>query len=263
MDAARLLRAAPGRVGVEPADLLRGGEVNTSVVAIDKIRLDGGTQPREFINEATVFDYAEAMERGENFPPVVLFHDGANYWPGDGFHRIHAARRNGLESIPADVHVGTKRDAVLFSVSANQGHGLQRTNADKRKAVMTLLKDAEWGKWTDREIGRRVGVDHKTVAAARESLGKFPSEPAARTYTTKHGTEAVMRTQNIGRAKPEAAAVAVEEPPPAPPVQRRPLPPSNGMQFARIAVMKLEEIQDNDTERDEAFAYVRRWLDAR
>jgi hypothetical protein len=39
--------------------------------------------------------------------------------------------------------------------------------------------------------------------------------------------------------------------------------PSNGMQFARIAIMKLEEIRDDDLERDQAFTHVRRWLDAR
>lgn len=45
---------------------------------------------------------------------------------------------------------------------------------------------------------------------------------------------------------------------------RRPLaPPSNGVQFARIAIMKLEEIRENDTERQHAFAMVRSWLDAR
>jgi hypothetical protein len=33
---------------------------------------------------------------------------------------------------------------------ANAAHGQRRTNADKRKAVITLLEDAEWGR------GRRV-----------------------------------------------------------------------------------------------------------
>lgn len=40
-------------------------------------------------------------------------------------------------------------------------------------------------------------------------------------------------------------------------------PPRNGLQFARIAIMKLEEIRDEDLERKHAFTMVRSWLDAR
>ena len=36
------------------------------------------------------------------------------------------------------------------------------TNADKRRAVETLLNDAEWATWSDREIARQCGVHHTT-----------------------------------------------------------------------------------------------------
>jgi hypothetical protein len=45
--------------------------------------------------------------------------------------------------------------------------------------------------------------------------------------------------------------------------RQKPGPPSDGMQFARLAVMRLEEIRPDDTQRSEAFAYVRSWIDAR
>ena len=71
--------------------------------------------------------------------PVVVFHDGVDHWLADGFHRYHASRRiEALESV-AEVRTGTRRDAVLYSVGANASHGQRRTNADKRRAVMTLL----------------------------------------------------------------------------------------------------------------------------
>ncbi|MCR4376280.1 MAG: hypothetical protein NUW22_15675 [Acidobacteria bacterium] len=40
-------------------------------------------------------------------------------------------------------------------------------------------------------------------------------------------------------------------------------PPSDGLQFARIAIMKLEEIRPNDVQRQQAFDMVRRWIDER
>jgi hypothetical protein len=105
------------------------------------------------------------------------------------------------------VHAGTRRDAVLFAVRANQAHGLRRTNDDKRRAVMTLLNDEEWGKWSNREIARRCAVHPSLVDGMRgASLPVSGSEKPHRTYTTKHGTEATMNTEKIGRKISAAAA---------------------------------------------------------
>jgi hypothetical protein len=41
---------------------------------------------------------------------------------------------------------------------------LRRSNADRRRAVMALLKDEEWSGWSDREIARRCRVGHVLVS---------------------------------------------------------------------------------------------------
>jgi hypothetical protein len=100
----------------------------------------------------------------------------------------------------ADAGQGTRRDAILYSVGANETHGLRRTNEDKRRAVLTLLSDGEWSKWSDREIARLCAVGHQMVAPLRAGLtGRATSE---RTYTTKHGTTATMNTSAIGKSAP-------------------------------------------------------------
>lgn len=96
------------------------------------------------IDAAVIEDYALSLRASATLPPVVGFFDGANFWLADGFHRYHAHLAIEADEIPGYVHEGTKRDAVLYSVGANHGHGLRRSNEDKRKAVMTLLEDAEW-----------------------------------------------------------------------------------------------------------------------
>ena len=176
----------------------------TKTLKLDQIRIDGGTQPRVAIDEQIVAEYAELYGSGVNLPPVTVFFDGATYWLADGFHRYWANKRIDCEYIFADVHQGTQRDAILHSVGANAAHGLRRTNADKRKAVLTLLEDEKWSQWSDNDIAKRCGVDHKTVSSHRASLGNFPSEksspgPSRRTYKSKHGTVATMNTANIGR----------------------------------------------------------------
>jgi len=185
-----------------------------------QLHIEGGTQPREKINEEAVAEYAAALRAGDTFPPVVAFHDGVVYWLADGFHRYHAHRRAGLDTIEVDVKEGTLREAMLYSVGANTDHGLRRTNEDKRKAVLTMLtneavaKDDEGKPWSDREIARLCKVHWDTVGKYRASLSETDSEKKAsndaaisnettgsRVYTTKHGTRATMNTANIGKPK--------------------------------------------------------------
>lgn len=171
----------------------------------DKIRTDGGTQARTEINEATVREYAETLRQAAveelpwPFPDVIVFYDGENHWLGDGFHRVNAAKQAEYHQVSAEVRQGTRRDAVLFAVGANATHGLRRSQADKRRAIETLLRDDEWGRWSDREIARRCNVSHPTVAAIRaEVTGNFSSE---RVYVDKHGNETRMETASIGNSK--------------------------------------------------------------
>jgi uncharacterized ParB-like nuclease family protein len=140
------------------------------ILNIKNIRTDGETQARSEINSAAVAEYTEAIKGGSEFPPVVVFHDGAEYWLADGFHRFHAHRDAGNASIHAEVKQGTQRDAILYSLGANATHGLRRTNADKRKAVETLLQDFDWSEWSDRKIAEVCGVGHPFVASIRTPL---------------------------------------------------------------------------------------------
>ena len=168
--------------------------MNAREIVLDQIQAGGTTQMRAAgIDPGVVADYADAMDAGAVFPPIIVFHDGKSYWPGDGFHRIEAARRIGLDVIAADVREGGERDALLFAASANAAHGLRRTQADKRKSVETLLRDPKWSKWSDREIGKACAVDHKTVGRVRRELtGEIPSERFV-TYRNRHGNKSEMR----------------------------------------------------------------------
>lgn len=182
-------------------------------INIKTIRIDGGTQSRVEINNEIVTEYAEAIKAGAEFPPIVVFNDGAENWLADGFHRFHAHNQAGKTSILADVRQGTMRDAILYSLGANGTHGLNRTNADKRKAVTTMLNDAEWAKWSDGAIAKACQVTQPFVSSVRKSLITVMSEePAERTYTTKQGTTATMQTGGIGKKKKDQKATDTSQP---------------------------------------------------
>lgn len=163
---------------------------------INIIRTDGGTLARATIHQPTVLEYAIAMQNGHHFPPIVVFFDNSNYWLVDGFHRFDAARHLNYKDVEVDLKFGDLRQAILYAVGANAAHGLRRTPADKKHVVKLLLEDTEWGKWSDRAIARYTVTSHTFVAKVRSTLtGNVASK---RTYTSKHGTQAVMDTSNIG-----------------------------------------------------------------
>ncbi len=137
-------------------------------VAINQIRAAPETQMRIKISESVVEDYADAINDGAPFPPIVVFHDGKIYWLADGFHRHAAHLKLGRETILADICKGGLRDAVGHSLSANGTHGLQRTRADKRRVVEAAVADAEWAKLSDRDIAKLCGVSHTLVAQVRK-----------------------------------------------------------------------------------------------
>lgn len=181
-------------------------------IKIDLIRIDGGTQPRVKIDQPTVDEYAAAIKDGAMMPEVTVYHDGKTYWLADGFHRVLAAQRCEQKTIACAVVKGTQRDAILFSVGANAQHGLRRDPEDKRAAVRTLLSDAEWCTWSDREIAKACAVSQPFVGQIRKVLtDNVISEnknnrniSSDRKYITKHGTPATMNTARIG--KPAATA---------------------------------------------------------
>jgi len=184
----------------------------TTRLPIASIRTDGGTQPRDHINEDVVRRYVDDMCAGATFPPVVVFHDGSDHWLADGFHRKVAFETLNYDEIPAEVHQGTRRDAILFSVGANATHGYPRSNEDKRRAALALLRDEEWSQWSDREIAKRCCVSDRFVNKLRaEVTPPTANIRSERTYTTKHGTTAKMNTANIGQSKPKTDKAGTPE----------------------------------------------------
>jgi hypothetical protein len=142
----------------------------TERLELSKLKLDPTIQPRARMNPEVVEEYAERMKKdsGATFPPVVVFQKGTgSYWVSDGFHRVVAARMAGLSLINCVVYGGNKRSAQLHAAGANSTHGLRRTTADKRRAVLTLLADKEWALWSNRQIAEKCRVSRRMVDKVR------------------------------------------------------------------------------------------------
>lgn len=241
-----------------------------SKIKLLKISIDGGTQPREDIDEDIVSEYAEAMKDGDQFPPIVVFSDGAKYWLADGFHRYHASNKVGYLDIEAEVKQGTKRDAILYSVSANSKHGLRRTNADKRKAVLTLLNDEEWSQWSDREIARQAEVSKSLVNKMRNELTVHDGQIDKPRKVKRGDQEYTVDTSNIGTSNPsklperydretgeiiEDGTITEDDKEWAENTRK-----GIGLEKAHEAIAKLKQIPPNDGLLEEAYETVIQWI---
>jgi len=172
-----------------------------TLLRVDQIRTDGGTQIRLSAKESTIEEYAEFYRSSKYIHPIAVCYDGTEYWLADGFQRLAAVVKLGIEKINCEVMMGDRRDAILYAVASNTNHGDRRTREDARNAVKTLLLDEEWSQWSDRKIGVQCEVDHKTVASVRRELkqaGEIPQVDSRRVVSDRRGRNYGMDTANIG-----------------------------------------------------------------
>ena len=142
---------------------------------IDQIQILDELQSRASTDWKHVDELVELLQSGGQFKehPVVFRQgpDGDEYFLADGFHRVHAYLKAGIESAMFDVRAGGTtafRLAKLWSIQSNFAHGLKRSNADKRRAVEMLLADEEWSTKSDRWIAETAGVHQSTVANVKQ-----------------------------------------------------------------------------------------------
>ncbi|MEM1350586.1 MAG: hypothetical protein AAGI01_18640, partial [Myxococcota bacterium] len=169
------------RIDVVRASAAKGSEQAT-LIAIEQLRTDGGTQPRVAMDTDLVAVYAERMSvnplthhvedhEGVGFDPLVVFEDASGVrWLADGFHRVAAAKRAGVLVFQASVQRGSQRDAFVFSLGVNATHGKRRTNQDKRRAVERALHDLELVKHSDQRLAKVCKVTDRYVSKVRRQL---------------------------------------------------------------------------------------------
>ena len=178
-------------------------------VNLAEVLLDRGTQSRLGGNDpATVKRYAEDMAAGlwefARRPLPVLFFDGDCYYPGDGHHRISAAKQSGLTELLCEVRQGDQREALFYSnTEANKFHGKQLTRKDKRNRVRNLLLDEEWTLMSDREIARYCGVSAPFVGNVRREM--IEDNQIVESTRRKGKDGKVRETAKIGKVNPALA----------------------------------------------------------
>jgi hypothetical protein len=184
------------------------GRPCVETLAVAEIKQDSEIAARD-LDPDIVAEYAERMQAGDVFPPLRVMRDAdGTRWLVEGWRRLDAARWNKIESIRCEIQEGDRRAALLASAGVNATHGLRRTNEDKQRAVLKLLEDREWSRWSDREIARQCKVSPTFVGAVRATVHADSDDGDRRRYRSKHGNLASMNVSAIGKPKVEERYIA-------------------------------------------------------
>lgn len=141
-------------------------------IACDNLEATAATQVRIKFDPGTIDQYTEDFQNGADFPPLDVFREpnSERNILADGFHRHRAAINAEREDIGCIVHPGGMREALIHALGANAGHGLRRTNRDKRHAVEMALKDPEISEYQMQEIADICRVTRQTVRRIQNDL---------------------------------------------------------------------------------------------
>jgi hypothetical protein len=117
------------------------------------------------IDEDQVVMYAEAMERGDKFPPIVVYQQGSTYIVMDGNHRVAAADMTKDETTIQAYVVKDPAAAQVqaFTYEANTKHGLPTSLQDRLRQAIHLINR---GSHTAVQAARQLGIPLNTLRSA-------------------------------------------------------------------------------------------------
>ena len=140
--------------------------METREISLVDIIVDKKLNVREKLDDETIERYMESFHQ---LPPVVVFEvDEEELLLSDGFHRVEAAKRLEIDEIEVEVKQGTRQDAEEYAALANLKHGKPLTRAERKEAVVRLLKlrPERANQW----IAQDMGVSDMTVKKYREEM---------------------------------------------------------------------------------------------
>lgn len=137
-------------------------------IPIDRIIEDETLHVRVKINPMLVDKYRDLIREQGYMDPVHVFRsEDGKFILTDGYHRLRAYRAEKHETIPSEIHEGTKSEALEFAIKATCHAGAACTNADKRRAASLAVLDPKIAKYADKRIAYMIGVSPTLVGDVR------------------------------------------------------------------------------------------------
>ena len=85
-----------------------------AVLRIDDLLANAPVDPETHLDTERVERYSGMID---TLPPIVVFATPEGMLLADGYHRVAAARLRGLKTVEAEVHRGSRHDALRYAAT--------------------------------------------------------------------------------------------------------------------------------------------------
>ena len=134
---------------------------STHTIPVEAVVFDAKIYPRAVHSAATVDQYADALEAGDVFPPIILEPDTNRLF--DGFHRWQAHEKLGrtdIEAVYREIPSGIP--PKLFSASLSVKHGDRIKGEELRRIAREIVTAEE--SFNINTAAKYLGVSRQTAA---------------------------------------------------------------------------------------------------
>jgi hypothetical protein len=145
-------------------------------IKIDRLTLHPDLQMREVMDQALIYSYVQLMKEGAVFDPMSATFDGDTYWLDGGHHRYQAYKLLNVREVAVDYTDGDFDEAFRKALCSNHKNGKQRSNDDKRKAVLKCF--LRYPDMSNYEVAKAVEVSQSFVAGIRDPEVKARQDEA-------------------------------------------------------------------------------------
>lgn len=140
------------------------------IISIDKIKRNKN-QPRKVFDEEKIEDLANSIKEHGVIQPIILRKSGENFEIVAGERRWRAARKAGLDKVPAIIRKLTEEQNMLFAIIEN----MQRENLnpiEEAEGIESMIKTFSL---TQEEVAKSLGKSRPYITNSMRLL-KLPRE---------------------------------------------------------------------------------------
>ncbi len=133
---------------------------------IGDLNLDNSVWPRNTLDEEAIERYRDCLEE---LPPIVV--DKETMTVLDGWHRVEAHKREGIETIPVKYDGCPRHFFLARAYTLNAKHGLPVNNEIRDQIIVDLRQGKDgYDPMAEGEIAQAMGISTKRVYAIVKSF---------------------------------------------------------------------------------------------
>ncbi len=120
-------------------------------ISVHDLLLDRALNPRLHGVDQEVVEFYATIFKEVVWPPILV--DRATRKLLDGWHRVEAAKRAGVYTLPVQYVDAQEEELFALAVKANLGHGVRLTREERYRAIARMQREA----WTHERIATFLG----------------------------------------------------------------------------------------------------------